>query len=70
MIYFDVRGVSRRYDVELRDDGFTWSRDDAELAQRFRVTIAPDGRSMEGEGTMSKDGRASEPDLCLSYARS
>lgn len=69
MIYFDRRGVSRRYDVALAGDGFTWSRDDAKLAQRFRVTIAPDGRSMEGTGTMSKDGGAWEPDLSLTYAR-
>jgi hypothetical protein len=69
MLYFDVRGVARKYDVELRADGFTWSRNAPKLSQRFRVTIAKDGRTMEGEGTMAKDGAAWEPDLSLSYVR-
>ncbi len=69
MLYYDVRGVARRYDVTFHADGFSWSRDDRRLAQRFRVTIADDGGTMEGEGTMSKVGAAWEPDLRLSYAR-
>ena len=69
MLYFDVRGVARRYDVALRSDGFTWSRDAPQFAQRFRVTIANDGRTMEGEGSMKKDGSDWEPDLRLSYTR-
>src|SRR5262245_30202391 len=69
MLYFDVRGVARRYDVEFHAGGFTWSRDAPQLAQRFRVTIAPDGRTMEGEGTMNKDGEGWEPDLRLAYVR-
>ena len=69
MLYFDERGVSRRYDVALHDDGFTWSRDSAKLAQRFRVTIADDAKTMQSQGTMSKDGGPWEPDLCLSYVR-
>jgi hypothetical protein len=69
MLYFDARGVARRYDVDLRADGFTWSRESRELAQRFRVTVAKDGHVMEGEGTMKKDGGAWEPDLRLSYVR-
>jgi hypothetical protein len=69
MLYYDVRTVARRYDVTFHEDGFGWSRDDSKLAQRFRVTIAEDGRSMEGEGTMKKDGGAWEPDLRLSYVR-
>jgi hypothetical protein len=69
MLYFDGRGVSRRYEVAFDADGFTWSRDDAQLAQRFRVTIASDGRTMEAEGTMKKDGGAWEPDLRLSCVR-
>jgi len=36
MLYFDVRGVARRYDVALHADGFTWSRDSPRFAQRFR----------------------------------
>lgn len=69
MIYFDDRGVSRCYDVTFHEDGFTWSRDSDVFAQRFRVTIAEDGRSMESEGQMKKKGSDWEPDLRLSYVR-
>ena len=69
MLYFDQRGVARRYEVALHPDGFTWSRDTPEFSQRFRVTIAGDGRTMEGEGSMKKRDGSWEPDLRLSYAR-
>jgi hypothetical protein len=69
MLYFDDRGVARRYDVAFHADGFTWSRDSAKFAQRFRVTIADDGQTMESEGSMKKEGGAWEPDLRLSYVR-
>ena len=69
MLYFDVRGVSRVYHVALEADGFTWSRDTPQFAQRFHVTLAPDGSTMEGEGTMKKNGSDWEPDLRLSYVR-
>ena len=69
MLYFDERGVARRYEVALRPDGFTWSRDTPEFSQRYRVSFAQDGRTMEGEGTMKKNGGDWEPDLRLSYVR-
>ena len=43
MLYFDVRGVARMYNVAFDTDGFAWSRDAPAFAQRFRVTIAKDG---------------------------
>ncbi len=69
MLYFDERGVARRYDVVFHDDGFSWSRNAPKLAQTFRVTIAPDGRTMNGEGRMKKEGAEWEADLSLSYVR-
>jgi hypothetical protein len=69
MLYFDERGVARTYDVAIGGDGFTWSRDAPQFAQRFHVTIAKDGHTMEGHGTMRKAGSTWEPDLSLSYAR-
>lgn len=69
MLYFDERGVARRYDVEFQEDGFTWARDAPSFAQRYRLAIAKDGRTMEGEGTMRRDNGAWEPDLRLSYVR-
>lgn len=67
LIYFDARGVSRNYTVTFHDDGFTWSRASEKLAQRFRLTIASDGASMLGEGSMQQDGGAWGPDLRLEY---
>jgi hypothetical protein len=69
MLYFDERGVSRRYDVSMRGDVLQWWRDAPDFAQRFVCTLAADGRSMSGKGTMSKDGGAWEGDLELTYTR-
>ena len=69
MLYFDERGVSRKYDVKLLKDGLTWSRDDPKFRQRFTIKIAPDGRTMEGKGRMSTDGGRWEDDLSLSFSR-
>ena len=69
MLYFDERGVARKYDLAFHAGGFTWSRNSLEFAQRFRVTIADDARTMEGEGTMKKASAPWEPDLRLSYVR-
>jgi hypothetical protein len=69
MLYFDERSVARRYDVTFHEDGFTWSRDAPQFAQRFRVTLASDGRTMEGKGAMKKEASGWEADLQLSYVR-
>lgn len=69
MLYFDERGVARRYDVQVDSDGFSWTRHAPDFSQRFRVAIAADARTMESEGTMRKGQGAWEPDLRLSYVR-
>ena len=69
MLYFDERGVSRRYEASLRDNVLRFWRDAPEFAQRFSATIALDGRTMESRGEMSRDGGAWEPDLQLTYTR-
>lgn len=69
MLYFDARGVSRRYDVEIRADGVTWWRDDPAFRQRFAITFGADGRTMQGVGEMSRDGGPWEGDLRIAYAR-
>jgi hypothetical protein len=68
-LYFDERVVSRKYDVAVYEDGFSWSRNAPGFSQRFRITIGRDGRTMEGRGEMSRDGSSWEKDLDLSYAR-
>jgi len=41
MLYFDERGVARRYEVTFHADGFEWARDSAKLSQRFRAPSPP-----------------------------
>jgi hypothetical protein len=69
MLYFDERGVSRRYEARLRDGVWEWWRDAPGFSQRFTGTIAPDGRTIAGRGEMSRDGAGWEPDLQLTYTR-
>jgi hypothetical protein len=69
MLYFDERGVSRKYDVTMSANQLTWWRDDPSFSQRFTITIADDGTKMRGEGEMSRHGAAWERDLTLTYIR-
>jgi hypothetical protein len=69
MLYFDERGVSRRYEVSLRERVLRWWRDDPAFSQRFTGAIAADGRTIVGRGELSRDGAGWEPDLQLTYTR-
>jgi len=69
MLYFDERGVSRRYEVTLRDDTWRWWRNAPGFSQRFTGTFVDDGRRIIGKGELSKDGSTWERDLDLTYTR-
>jgi hypothetical protein len=69
MLYFDERGVSRRYEVSLRDNAWRWWRNAPGFSQRFTGTIAADARTIVGRGELSRDGARWEPDLELTYTR-
>ena len=69
MLYFDERGVSRRYEVSLEDDVWKWWRNAPGFSQRFTGAIAADGRTIVGRGELSRDGARWEPDLQLTYTR-
>jgi hypothetical protein len=69
MLYFDERGVSRRYEVSLRDNELRHWRNDPEFSQRFTATIAADGRTIVSSGELSRNGGTWEPDLSLTYTR-
>jgi hypothetical protein len=68
MLYFDERGVSRKYDVTMSENQLTWWRDDPGLSQRATLTIE-DRNRMVSQGEMSRDGAAWENDLGLTYIR-
>lgn len=69
MLYFDERGVSRRYESSLRDNEWRWWRNAPDFSQRFVGTIAVDGRTIVSRGEYSRDGEHWEPDLALTYTR-
>lgn len=67
--YFDVRGVTRIFDLEIGDSGWTMIRRDADFWQRSAATfLGPD--AMDGTGENSYDGGATwQHDFSISYAR-
>ena len=67
MLYFDERGVSRKYGVTISGDLMTWSRDDPKFRQRMTLTIGADRIVSKGE--MSREGKPWESDLELTYER-
>jgi len=69
MLYFDERGVSRLYELSLRDNVLRWSRDAPGFAQRFNIRIVDPGLTMIGEGELSRDGATWDEDLALTYTR-
>jgi hypothetical protein len=67
MLYFDERGVSRKYDVSITDNQLVWWRDNPEFSQRFTLDIATD--KLTGRGEMSREGGDWEADISLTYTR-
>lgn len=69
MLTFDERGVSRKYDVTLRDNIWKWWRNASGFFQHYEGTIVDGGHTIIGKGELSKDGLAWEKDLDLTYTR-
>lgn len=69
MLHFDERGVSRKYNVTLKDNRLKWWRDDPDFSQRFTIAIEDDGKRMVGGGEMSRDGGPWEGDLSNTYQK-
>ena len=69
MLYFDERGVSRRYEASLRDNVWRFWRNTAGFSQRFTGTFTDDGRTIIGVGELSRDGVTWEGDLALTYRK-
>ena len=69
MLYFDERGVSRKYDCSVEGNQCKWWRDDPKFSQRFTVVIEDNGNKMVGKGEMRREGSGWEEDLGLTYSR-
>ncbi len=48
MLYFDERGVSRKYEVALRDNIWKWWRNVPDFSQRYTGTIMDHGNTIVG----------------------
>jgi hypothetical protein len=68
MLYFDERGVSRRYSVALRSDQWHWWRDTPGFSQRFAAQLVEGVKRIVGHGELNRGSRW-EPDLQLTYTR-
>ncbi|MBV9231663.1 MAG: hypothetical protein JOZ18_20305 [Chloroflexi bacterium] len=69
MLYFDERGVSRKYEVTLDDNGWKWWRNTPGFSQRSTLTLQDGGHTIIWKGELSKDGSSWEKDLELTYKR-
>ncbi len=69
MLYFDERGVSRKFQVTLHDHVWKMWRNAPGFSQRFTGTIPEGGNTMLGTWELSTDGSSWEKDLELTYQR-
>jgi hypothetical protein len=69
MLYFDERGVSRKFDISIERNVVRWQRNSPDFSQRIVLIVADDGKSIVSKGEMSENGGAWEPDLELTYSR-
>jgi hypothetical protein len=67
MIYFDERGISRKYDAAITEGQLKWWRDDSHISQRFTMDISKDKLVTTGE--MSLDGGEWEQDLSQTFLK-
>ncbi|MBC6992347.1 hypothetical protein [Hymenobacter sp. BT491] len=61
--------MSRKYEVMLQANGWTWWRSGPEFSQRYAFTFADQGDTILSRGEISHDGTNWEPDLNLTYRR-
>jgi hypothetical protein len=69
MLYFDERGVSRKYDVTIEAGAVSWRRDDPTFSQRMTLKIDPGGEKIALQGVMSRERGEWEDDLSRTYTR-
>ena len=69
MLYFDERGVSRKYEMTLRDNIWKLWRNAPEFSQRFTGTFGDNDDSIIGVWELSEDGSSWKKDLELTYTR-
>ena len=69
MLYFDERGVSRKFEATLRDNTWKFWRDTPGFSQRFTGTFVDNGDTIIGVWELSEDDSIWKRDLELKYTR-
>jgi hypothetical protein len=69
VLYADARGVSRIYQMSLRDRVWKIWRHAPEFNQRFEGRLSADGRTIDAQWEKSADGEALERDFDVRYSR-
>lgn len=69
MLYFDERGVSRKYEATLRETILRFWRNAPGFSQRFTGTFSDNGDTIIGIWELSEDGSTWKQDLELTYTR-
>ena len=69
MLYFDERGVSRKFDVTVGTKEVTCRRDHPKFSQIMRLRVDGDGDLLLGSGRRSENGAPWQDDLSLTYTR-
>ena len=69
MLYFDERGVSRKFEMTLRDRIWKYWRNVPGFSQRFTGTLADNGNTISGVSELSEDDSTWKRDLALTYTR-
>lgn len=67
--YFDSRGVSRVYEMSLRDGVWKLWRESPGFSQRFTGTFGEDGNTITGFWEKSSDGSNWEHDFDMTYTK-
>jgi hypothetical protein len=69
LLYADVRGVARIY--QMRFEGGVWKmwRDSLGFSQRMTGSFSEDSNTITSHGELSYDGSTWEPDLSVTYTR-
>lgn len=69
MLYFDERGVARKYEMTLHDNIWKLWRNAPEFSQRFIGTLSDNGDSIIGVWELSENGTTWKRDLEITYTR-
>ncbi|MCC6981879.1 MAG: DUF1579 family protein [Bauldia sp.] len=69
MLYFDSRGVSRIYEMDLTDRQWRLWREDPDFAQRFTGEISPDGTRIDATWELAEEPDDWQPDIAMTYLK-